>query len=127
MCSTAPRSEPCGLTAAAREISRWPAAHVLDTARLYRLAIEKAEPGAKYHAVAEEGIPFRDIAEAIGRGAGLPVASIPAADADAHFAFLSMFVGVDNPVSSEGTRKVLGWEPAHPGYIEDLEHGHYMQ
>src|SRR5262249_9566654 len=106
--------------------NRWPSVHTLDAARVYRLALEDAPAGSRLHAVADEGIPFRDIAAAIGRGAGVPVASIPAADAGERFAFLGGFVGVDNPVSSEVTRKVLGWEPEHPGLIEDLEQGHYF-
>jgi nucleoside-diphosphate-sugar epimerase len=107
--------------------NRWPSVHTLDAARVYRLALESAPAGSMLHAVADEGIPFRDIAAAIGRGAGVPVASISAADAGERFAFLSAFVGVDNPTSSEVTRKVLGWEPAHPGLLEDLEHGHYFR
>jgi nucleoside-diphosphate-sugar epimerase len=106
--------------------NRWPSVHTLDAARVYRLALEDAPAGSRLHAVADEGIPFRDIAAAIGRGAGVPVASIPAADAAERFAFLGPAVGVDNPVTSEVTRKVLGWEPAQPGLIEDLEHGHYL-
>jgi nucleoside-diphosphate-sugar epimerase len=106
--------------------NRWPSVHTLDAARVYRLALESAPAGSRLHAVADEGIPFRDIAAAIGRGAGVPVASIPASEAGEHFAFLGTFAGVDNPVSSEVTRKVLGWEPAHPGLLEDLEHGHYF-
>jgi nucleoside-diphosphate-sugar epimerase len=106
--------------------NRWPSVHTLDAARVYRLALEGAPAGSRLHAVADEGIPFRDIAAAIGRGAGVPTASISAADAGERFAFLGGFVGVDNPTSSEVTRKVLGWEPAHPGLIEDLEHGHYF-
>jgi nucleoside-diphosphate-sugar epimerase len=106
--------------------NRWPSVHTLDAARAYRLALEDAPAGSRLHAVADEGIPFRDIAAAIGRGVGVPVASVSAADAGARFAFLGGFVGVDNPVSSEVTRKLLGWEPAHPGLIEDLEHGHYL-
>ena len=106
--------------------NRWPSVHTLDAARVYRLALESAPAGSRLHAVADEGIPFRDIAAAIGRGAGVPVASISASDAAERFAFLGGFVGVDNPTSSEVTRKVLGWEPAHPGLIEDLEHGHYF-
>lgn len=78
------------------------------------------------HAVGDEGIPFRDIAAAIGRGAGVPTASVSAAEAAERFAFLGALVGVDNPTSSEVTRKVLGWEPAHPGLIGDLAHGHYL-
>jgi nucleoside-diphosphate-sugar epimerase len=106
--------------------NRWPSVHTLDAARVYRLALEGAPAGSRLHAVADEGIPFRDIAAAIGRGAGVPTASISAADAGERFAFLGGFVGVDNPTSSEVTRKVLGWEPAHPGLIDDLEHGHYF-
>jgi nucleoside-diphosphate-sugar epimerase len=106
--------------------NRWPSVHTLDAARLYRLALESAPAGSRLHAVAEEGIPFRDIAAAIGRGLGVPLASFPAAEADEHFAFLSAFVGADNVVSSEVTRKAVGWEPTHPGYLEDLEHGHYF-
>jgi nucleoside-diphosphate-sugar epimerase len=107
--------------------NRWPSVHTLDAARVYRLAVESAPAGSMLHAVADEGIPFRDIAAAIGRGAGVPVASISAADAGERFAFLGAFVGVDNPTSSEVTRKMLGWEPAHPGLLEDLEHGHYFR
>jgi nucleoside-diphosphate-sugar epimerase len=101
--------------------NRWPAAHVLDTARLYRLAIEKAEPGAKYHAVAEEGVPLRDIAEAIGRRLKMPVKSVAPEEAQAHFGWLAMFAGRDSPASSALTRKKLGWTPAGPGLIADLE------
>jgi nucleoside-diphosphate-sugar epimerase len=106
--------------------NRWPSVHTLDAARVYRLALESAPAGSRLHAVADEGIPFRDIAAAIGRGAGVPTVSISASEAGEHFAFLGTFAGVDNPVSSEVTRKVLGWEPAHPGLLEDLEHGHYF-
>ena len=106
--------------------NRWPSVHTLDAARVYRLALEDAPPGTRLHAVADEGIPFRDIAAAIGRGLGVPTASIAASEAAERFAFLGGFVGVDNPVSSEMTRKVLGWEPAYPGLIEDLAHGHYF-
>jgi nucleoside-diphosphate-sugar epimerase len=101
--------------------NRWPAAHVLDVARLYRLALEKAEPGAKYHAVAEEGVPLRDIAQAIGRRLGLPVKSIAPDEAPTFFGWLAMFAGHDMPASSAQTRKKLGWEPAGPGLIADLE------
>jgi nucleoside-diphosphate-sugar epimerase len=106
--------------------NRWPSVHTLDAARVYRLALEGASAGSRLHAVADEGIPFRDIAAAIGRGLGVLTASISASDAAGRFAFLGAFVGVDNPISSEVTRKVLEWEPAHPGLIEDLEHGHYL-
>ena len=101
--------------------NRWPAAHVLDTARLYRLALEKAERGAKYHAVAEEGVPLREIAEVLGRRLNMRTVSIPAEEAGAHFGWLGAFVGRDSPASSELTRKRLRWHPTGPGLIADLE------
>jgi nucleoside-diphosphate-sugar epimerase len=104
----------------------WPSVHTLDAARVYRLALESAPAGSMLHAVADEGIPFRDISTVIGRGVGVPVASISPAEATERFAFLGALMGADNPTSSEVTRKVLGWEPTHPGLIEDLEHGHYL-
>jgi nucleoside-diphosphate-sugar epimerase len=102
-------------------LNRWPAAHVLDVARLYRLAIERAEPNAKYHAVAEEGVPTRDIAEAIGRRLGLPAKSIVPEEAQLFFGWLAMFAGSDLPASSAQTRMKLGWAPTGPGLIADLE------
>ena len=102
-------------------LNRWPAAYYLDVARLYRLAIEKAEPNAKYHAAAEEGVPLRDIAEAIGRRLKLPVKSIAPEEAPTYFGWLAMFAGHDVPASSAQTRKKLGWEPTGPGLIADLE------
>jgi nucleoside-diphosphate-sugar epimerase len=101
--------------------NRWAAAHHLDVATLYRLAIEKAEPNAKYHAVAEEGVPMREIAEAIGRRLKLPVKSVGAHEAAAFFGWLAMFAGHDMPASSELTRKKLGWRPTGPALIADLE------
>ncbi|TVZ01910.1 SDR family oxidoreductase [Trebonia kvetii] len=106
--------------------NRWPAVHTLDAARVYRLAVEGAPAGSRLHGVADEGIPFRDIAAAIGRGAGVPTASVSPSDAAERFAFLGAFVGVDNPTSSEETRKLLGWQPEHPGLIDDLDNGHYF-
>ncbi len=106
--------------------NRWPSVHTLDAARVYRLALADAPAGSRLHAVADEGIEFRDIAAAIGRGVGVPVASISAEAAAERFAFLGGAVGVDNPTSSELTRKLLGWEPAQPGLIEDLAHEHYL-
>ena len=100
--------------------NRWAAAHVSDVARLYRLVVEKAEPGARYHAVAESGVTMRDIAEAISRRLGVPTASIPMEDAPAHFGFLGMFAALDAPVSSRLTRERLGWNPTGPGLIEDI-------
>jgi nucleoside-diphosphate-sugar epimerase len=102
-------------------LNRWPAAHVLDVAQLYRLAIEKAEPNAKYHAVAEEGVQMRDIAEAIGERLKLPVKSIALEEAQAFFGWLSMFAAHDMPASSAQTREKLGWQPTGPGLIADLE------
>ena len=101
--------------------NRWPAAHVLDVARLYRLAIEKAQSGAIYHAVAEEGIRQRDIAEVLGRRLKLPVKSITAEEAPAYFGWMAMFAGHDMPAASEQTRKRLGWQPTGPGLLTDLE------
>jgi len=101
--------------------NRWPAAHVADVARLYRLAIEQAQPGATYHAVAEEGVPLRDIAQTIGRRLQLPVRAIASQDAPAFFGWLAMFAGYDAPASSVKTRQRLGWQPAGPGLLADLE------
>jgi len=101
--------------------NRWAAAHVSDVARLYRLALEKAEPGAKYHAVAEEGVPQRAIAEAIGRRLGLPVRSVDPAQAGDHFGWLAMFASLDMPASSAQTRRRLDWHPTGPTLIEDLD------
>ena len=105
--------------------NRWPAAHVLDTAKLYRLALEQHQPGAKYHAVAEEGVALRDIAEAIGRGLKIPAVSITQEEAGAHFGFFSHFVGFDLGASSAITRERLGWNPTGPGMIEDLNNMKY--
>jgi nucleoside-diphosphate-sugar epimerase len=101
--------------------NRWPAVHVSDAARLYRLALEKNIAGAKYHAVAEEGVPMRDIAEVIGRVLKLPVASLSPEEAKAHFGWLAMFASLDMPSSSALTQKRLGWHPTGPGLIADLE------
>jgi nucleoside-diphosphate-sugar epimerase len=106
-------------------LNRWPAAHVLDVARLYRLALEKREAGARYHAVAEEGIPVRDIAEVIGRGLKVPVVSLSPEEAADHFGWLAAFAGLDLPASSAQTRQRLGWQPTGPGLIADLEQMHY--
>lgn len=100
--------------------NRWPAAHFLDVARLYRLASEKAERGARYHAVAEEGVPVRAIAQAIGQRLALRLKSIAPDQAQAHFGWLAMFAAQDMPASSTQTRHRLGWEPTGPGLIADL-------
>jgi nucleoside-diphosphate-sugar epimerase len=107
-------------------LNRWPAAHRVDTARLYRLALEKAEAGARYHAVAEEGIPVRKIAEAIGCGLKVPVVSLKPEDAINHFGWLGLFVGSDIPASSAQTREKLGWNPTGPGLISDLQNMRYF-
>ncbi|MBZ9935676.1 SDR family oxidoreductase [Mesorhizobium sp. BR1-1-16] len=102
-------------------LNRWPAAPVVDVARLYRLAIEKAEPNAKYHAVAEEGVAMREIAGTVGRRLGLPTRSIPSEEAADFFGWLAHFATLDMPASSAWTRQQLGWEPIGPSLIEDLE------
>jgi nucleoside-diphosphate-sugar epimerase len=107
--------------------NRWPAVHTLDAARAYRLALESAPAGSRLHAVGDEGVPFREIAEAIARGLGVPTASISPEDAGEHFSFLGGFVGLDNLTSSERTRKLLGWAPTHTGLIADLDDGHYFR
>jgi nucleoside-diphosphate-sugar epimerase len=107
--------------------NRWPSVHTLDAARVYRLALEAAPSGTRLHAVADEGVRFRDIAEIIGRKVGVPAISIPTEDAGEHFGFLGAFVALDNPTSSTATRQLLGWTPTHPGLIEDLDHGHYFE
>jgi nucleoside-diphosphate-sugar epimerase len=101
--------------------NRWPAAHISDVARLYRLAIEKSEPGAIYNAVGEEGVPARDIAETIGRRLKLPVKSIAPEEAGGYFGWLAHFATRDMPASSAQTQKKLGWRPTGPGLIADLE------
>ena len=102
-------------------LNRWPAAHVLDVARLYRLALEKAAPGSRYHAVAEEGISVREMAAVIGRRLKVPTVSIAPDQAAAHFGWLGMFADHDMPASSALTRERLGWHPTGPGLIADLE------
>ncbi|WP_031470833.1 NAD-dependent epimerase/dehydratase family protein [Sciscionella sediminilitoris] len=105
--------------------ARWSAVHVRDTARLFRLAIE-GTPSGYLHAVAEEGIALREIAESIGGHLGLPVRAVPMEQVDEHFGFLGMFLKPDTPVSSAFTRQVTGWRPAGPGLLEDLSTGHYF-
>ncbi|MGA8529636.1 MAG: SDR family oxidoreductase [Acidobacteriaceae bacterium] len=106
-------------------LNLWAAVHVLDAARLYRLALEKNQAGARYHAVAEEGIPLRKIAEVIGRGLKVPVVGMSQEEAARHFGFLGRFVGMDLQGSSLQTREKLGWKPSGPGLITDLEHMNY--
>jgi nucleoside-diphosphate-sugar epimerase len=106
--------------------NRWPAVHRLDSARLFRLALEDAPAGSTLHAVADEGVPIRDIAEVIGRHLNLPPVSISPEQADEHFTWLAGFIGADSPASSARTRELLGWQPTHPGLIDDLDQGHYF-
>jgi nucleoside-diphosphate-sugar epimerase len=106
--------------------NRWPAVHTLDAARLIRLALEQAPAGSLLHAVGDDGVPFREIAETIGRHLDVPVKSVPAEEAAEHFSFLGAFVALDNPTSSAHTRELLNWQPTHPGLIEDLDEGHYF-
>ncbi len=106
-------------------LNRWAAVHVLDAARLYRLALEKHEAGARYHAVAEEGVPLRDIAEVIGRGLNVPVVPMSPEEAAAHFGFLAHFVGMNLQGSSTRTQERLGWRPSGPNLITDLENMRY--
>jgi nucleoside-diphosphate-sugar epimerase len=101
-------------------LNRWPAAHVLDVARLYRLALERGEPGARYHAVDEMGVAARDIAEVIGHGLGVPVVALAPEEVPGNFGWLGMFVGLDMPASSDWTRARLGWQPSGPGLLADL-------
>ncbi|MDP4098816.1 SDR family oxidoreductase [Paenibacillus sp. P96] len=107
-------------------LNRWPAVHQLDAARLFRLALEKGETGGRYHGVADEGVPFRDIAAVIGRQLNLPVASISRAEADGHFGWISHFASIGEQTSSTLTQERLGWRPVHPALIPDLEQGHYF-
>ncbi|MGN6328527.1 MAG: SDR family oxidoreductase [Rhodanobacter sp.] len=108
-------------------LNRWPAAHVLDVARLYRLAIEKCKPGERYHAVDEEGICVRDIARVIGAGLNVPVKSIGADEASDHFGWLGGFMGLDLSASSAWTRRVLDWHPIGPSLMADLEQMDYSR
>jgi nucleoside-diphosphate-sugar epimerase len=105
--------------------NRWPAVHRSDAARLIRLGIEHAPGGSVLHAIAEEGVPMRDIAAAIGRRFELPASAISPEEAGARFGFIGQFVGLDMPASSAITRKLLGWEPAGPTLVEDIAMGAY--
>jgi nucleoside-diphosphate-sugar epimerase len=106
--------------------NRWPAGHTLDVGHLYRLALEEAPAGTRWHAAGDEGIPMRQIAESIGDHLGLPTASIPDGQLEAHFGFLAMLIALDNPTSTVTTRRVLGWEPTHPGLLADFDDGDYF-
>ena len=107
--------------------NRWPAVHRLDAARLFRLALEKGLAGARFHGVAEEGVPFRDIAGAIGRGLNVPIVEKSSEEASSHFGWFAHFAALDNPASSRRTREVLGWQPTQAALIADLDHGRYFE
>ncbi|HEY0207529.1 SDR family oxidoreductase [Acerihabitans sp.] len=107
-------------------LNLWPAVHRLDAAHLFRLVLEKGIAGARYHAVAEEGVPFRAIAEVIGRRLNLPIAAKSAGEAADHFGWFAHFAALNSPASSRQTREQLGWRPAQPGLIADLDHERYF-
>lgn len=106
--------------------NRWPAVHRFDAAHLFRLALEQAPAGSVLHAIADEGVPIRTVAEVIGRHLNLPVAAIAPEDVAGHFTWLAGFLGIDAPASSALTRELLGWHPVQPGLIDDLDKGHYF-
>ncbi|MEU0792053.1 SDR family oxidoreductase [Amycolatopsis sp. NPDC005961] len=101
--------------------ARWPAVHLLDAAHLFRLALEQAPAGSVLHAVGDEGVAIRDVAEVVGRRLGLPVTSVEADE----LGFLGALLAIDQPASADGTRELLGWRPEHPGLLDDLENGYY--
>jgi nucleoside-diphosphate-sugar epimerase len=106
--------------------NRWPAVHRFDAAHLFRLALENAPAGSTLHAVADEGVPIRAVAEVIGRHLEVPVAAIAPEDAAEHFTWLAGFIALDTPASSTLTRQLLGWQPTQPGLLDDLDKGHYF-
>src|SRR5205807_884271 len=108
-------------------LNRWPAVHRLDAAHLYRLVLEKGAAGARYHGVAEEGVPFRDIAGVIGRRQNVPVVSKDPEEAARHFGWFAHFAALDNPASSQRTRELLGWQPKQPALIPDLDRTRYFE
>ncbi len=107
--------------------NRWPAVHRLDAARLFRLALEKGTAGSRYHGIADEGVPLRDIAEVIARRLNIPVVSKSHEEAAAHFGWLAPFAEIDCPASSAQTQACLGWRPTHPGLLADLDQAHYFE
>ncbi len=108
-------------------LNRWPAVHQLDSARIYRLALEQGVVGGPYHGVAEEGVPFKQIAEVIGRRLNVPIVSLNPEEATQHFTWMAHFAAMDVPTSSHRTQKLLGWQPNQPGLILDIDHPRYFQ
>ncbi|WP_037577707.1 SDR family oxidoreductase [Phaeacidiphilus oryzae] len=106
--------------------NRWPAVHRLDSAHMFRIALEEAPAGSTLHAVADEGVPLREIAEVIGRHLDLPTAAVPPEEAQAHFGWLAMVLAQDQPASSTLSRELTGWRPTQPGLLADLDKGHYF-
>ncbi len=104
----------------------WPSVHRLDAARVFRLALERKAEGGPFHAVAEQGVPYREIAEAIGRTLNLPVVSVSQEQATNHFGMMAMFIGGNGPASSERTRERLGWTPEQPSLLEDISQPEYF-
>jgi nucleoside-diphosphate-sugar epimerase len=107
--------------------NRWPAVHVRDAARLFRLALEKGEPGAKYHGVDETGVPFREIASKIAAKLRITTSSCSTPKSAKHLGFLSSFVGLDSPSSSEWTQQTLSWKPSGPGLLTDIDQPEYFK
>jgi nucleoside-diphosphate-sugar epimerase len=108
-------------------LNRWPAVHRVDAAHLYRLVLEKGSIGVRYHAVADEGVPFREIADVIGRRLNVPVVSKAPEEAADHFGWFAPFAVIDNRVSSERTRELLGWQPKQPALLPDLDRPSYFK
>jgi len=108
-------------------LNRWPAVHRLDAAHLFRLALEQAPAGSRFHGVAEEGVVFRDIAEVIGRHLNIPVVSKSSEEATNHFGWFAHFATLDSPASSKRTQEQLGWQPKQPSLLTDLERGSYFK